>query len=566
MTRAADRPPPATLVEVLDAAAELAPERGATVFDARGRNPERRGWADVREAARAAAARLARHGVGAGDVVLLSLGTSWELLDLWFGSVLRGALPVNLAPAGSMGTGESQLERTDEVARRLGARLFACSAATRELLEPHAALAAVAATPEELTALEPAPGFRPHAPAPDDLAFLQLTSGSTGHSRAVAVPHAAVVHNNAATAEILGRATGAPVETWAEGVVSWLPLHHDMGLVGMLLASLHARVELSLLPPRAFLARPELWLRELCAAGGCVTAGPNFAYQTCVERVDPDALEGDLAGCRVALCGAEMVRPETMAAFTDRFAGRGFDARAVRPCYGMAETTLAVTCDAGGRGVRTRAVPGGSRSDTGASEVVCVGEPLSGLDVRVCAPDGRDLGEDAVGEVRVRGPSVFAGYFGDPEATAEALRDGWLCTGDLGFLSGGELHVTGRLKDLIIVRGQNVMPHELEWCAESAAGGGGASRAGAFAVPAGAEGEAAVVVCEVAPVDPARLAELERDVRVRLGRETGLVPADVVLVRRGQIPKTTSGKVQRRRLRELYLEGALERLVPSRAT
>jgi len=204
----------------------------------------------------------------------------------------------------------------------------------------------------------------------------------------------------------------------------------------------------------------------------------------------------------------------------------------------------------------------GAAADSAAmslAEVVCVGAPLDGLEVRVSGPGG-ELPDGEIGEVCARGPSIFAGYYNDPEATAETLEDGWLHTGDLGFVDGGELYVTGRIKDLLIVRGNNVMPHEIEWVAESVTGGGGALRSGAFSVARGAQGEEVVVVVEVDHRERERLGELGREIRQKIGRSLSLPVADLVFVRRGKIPKTTSGKVQRRELRDRYLRGEVVRL------
>lgn len=243
-----------------------------------------------------------------------------------------------------------------------------------------------------------------------------------------------------------------------------------------------------------------------------------------------------------------MVRPETCADFAALAAGAGFRPEAFVPCYGLAEATLAVTYDLDGRGVRTR------------RGAVAVGRPVADTELKIAAPDGRALPDGATGEILVRGPGVFDGYWEDPAATAEALVGGFLRTGDLGFVEDGELHVTGRIKDVLILRGHNLMPHELEWHAEAVAAGGGSLRAGAFSVEDGARGEQAVLAMETLERDPTRLGEMEREIRNRVGRDLGLVPADVVFVRRGRIPKTTSGKVRRAELRAAYLAGTLERI------
>jgi acyl-CoA synthetase (AMP-forming)/AMP-acid ligase II len=335
-----------------------------------------------------------------------------------------------------------------------------------------------------------------------------------------------------------------------------------MGLVGCLFFSLHCGFDLHLMPPEAFLARPEAWLRGLAAGGATITAAPNFAFRLCVERAAPERLEGlDLSGWRHAMVGAEMIRPDTMAAFAEAFGASGFRPSTLRPCYGLAEGTLAVTFDGRGEGVRSTRPPESAELDAAsAAEVVSTGEPVIDTEVVVAGPDGRALPEDRVGEVRVRGPGVFAGYWQDEAATAEALQDGWLATGDLGFLRDGELYLVGRRKEILIVRGENLMPHELEWIAEAVVGSGGACRAGAFSIESAEAGEEPVVVVEVPDPGAGGLEGLERAVRTRVGQELGLPLADVLLVKRGAVPKTTSGKVRRRELRRRYLAGELTRL------
>jgi acyl-CoA synthetase (AMP-forming)/AMP-acid ligase II len=416
-------------------------------------------------------------------------------------------------------------------------------------------------TPDQLAA-QATLEVSPPRPEPDDVAFLQLTSGSTGRPRAVMIPHRGAVHNNLASDEAIGAPWGGLASTWAEAMVSWLPLHHDMGLVGCLLQSMTCGLDLWLFNPSTFLARPQLWLEELGRRGSTFAPAPNFGYHLCAQQVSEGVLDGvDLSGFRAAMVGAEMVRPETLAAFSRLTAESGFPASAFRPCYGLAEATLAVTFDVEGQGARTRPRPEGAGDGIGSSEVVSVGRPIAGTKILIAAPDGSRRPDGEVGEVRVQGPGVFAGYYRDEAATAENLRDGWLLTGDLGFLHDGELYLTGRSKDLLILHGHNVMPHELEWAAESAAGGGGSERSGSFSVDS-PEGEVAVVVVETREREPEGLGALERRVRLEVARALSLPLADVVLVRRGRIPKTTSGKVQRRELRRRYLDGELERLLP----
>jgi acyl-CoA synthetase (AMP-forming)/AMP-acid ligase II len=335
-----------------------------------------------------------------------------------------------------------------------------------------------------------------------------------------------------------------------------------MGLLGYLLLSLLEGLDLWLLRPTTFLARPRRWLEELSRHQAAVGHGPNFGYQLCVERLDAEARAGlDLSGWRAAQTGAEMIRPQTIQGFLEAFTPCGFRPESLQASYGLAEATLAVTIDRRGQGVRWRPLPAAAMANPGDSgEVVSLGEPMLDTEVRIRAPGGRLLEEGEIGEVEVRSPGIFAGYYGDPEATAETLVDGWLRTGDLGFLDDGELYLSGRLKELLIVRGHNLMPHEIEWLAESVTGGGGTLRCGAFAVTRGGQGEEAVVVAEVQEKDPEKLAELDREIRLQVAHNLSLQISDLVMVKRGKIPKTTSGKVRRRELRAQYLEGQLEAL------
>lgn len=550
-----------TLIEALEQTARARPDRGVAIFDNRGRRYQRYTYAQILERALEAGAHLAGLGAARGEPVILSLGTSWDLIDLWLGALAVGALPVNIAPAMAMGTGSAQLNRLQDTATRLNCRLLIGSEAMRDTAAQtgFGSLHSIAATIADVRRATPRrEAVRTHKAQHDDIAFLQLTSGSTGAPKAVVIPHRAALHNTRAINQGIGSPLGGLANELLDCSVSWLPLNHDMGLVGGLLFALTHGHDLWLISPKTFLARPETWLRELGRHGKALAPAPNFAYQTCVERVSGEQLQdSDLSLWHSALIGAEMVRPETLRSFVERFAANGFEASALQPCYGLAESTLAVTFDTRGRGVRTRFVPEGAGE---VAEVACLGEPVIDTRLDIRGPDGRRLPEGEIGQVFALGPSNFAGYYGDLEASAEILVDGWLDTGDLGFLHEGELYLTGRMKDLLIIRGQNIMPHELEWCAEAVTGGGGTVRSGAFSVQRGHEGEQAVIVAELQDPDPTRIGAIARDIRVRVGRELGLPLADVMLVRRGTLPKTTSGKVQRRQLKALYLQGRLEAL------
>jgi fatty-acyl-CoA synthase len=230
------------------------------------------------------------------------------------------------------------------------------------------------------------------------------------------------------------------------------------------------------------------------------------------------------------------------------------------PCYGLAEATLAVTFDIRGQGVRTLPAPRGTDRGLALTDVVSNGVPIDSTEVVIRSPDGADIGERRIGEVTIKGPGIFQGYHLDEEATSQSLRDGWFATGDLGFLADGELYLTGRTKDVLIVHGHNLMPDELERLADSVTGGGGLMRSAAFSVAQGVEGEQAVLVVEIATNLIGRLAEIEQDIRSSIGRNLGLPIADVVFVKRGRIPRTSSGKMQRSAVRERYISNDLERL------
>ncbi len=281
-----------------------------------------------------------------GERVVVSLPTSWEWFDAWFGALHAGALPVALAPAAALGGRELMLRRVEGVVERLGAKLLVCDAALKgELARKGGRAAEVAVTPEELASAPERRGFTPPRPDPDSTAFLQLTSGSTGLPRAVRISHRAVLHHVEALDERAGAPFGMLSREVIESLVSWLPLYHDMGLVGVFYCLANG-VDLWLLPPRAFLGRPRLWLENLGSRGTTLTAAPNFGYQLSAERLSGDeAAALDLSGFRAALTGAEMIRADTLEAFSERFAAAGYDRRSFRPCYGLAEGTLAVTLD-----------------------------------------------------------------------------------------------------------------------------------------------------------------------------------------------------------------------------
>ncbi|MBG0817989.1 fatty acyl-AMP ligase [Planomonospora sp. ID82291] len=405
---------------------------------------------------------------------------------------------------------------------------------------------------------------------PDTLAYLQYTSGSTSEPRGVMLTHANLLHNE----NEIWRAIGSPTE----GVgVGWLPHYHDMGLIGMLLQPIHAGGDLYFASPVDFVMRPALWLEMISRYRAEYTVAPNFAYEWCAARVtDAQAAGLDLSSLKFALNGAEPVRTGTLRTMVRRFGPIGFGERVWAPAYGMAEATLVITATPVGRGPTIRrfdaaalerheAVPG----ETGVELVGC-GRPVT-MTVEVVDPETReDLGEGRVGEIWVRGGSVARGYWQRDEATGAAFagrtaagRGPYLRTGDLGFLLDGELYVTGRIKDVIIVKGRNLYPQDLEEAARGVHPALGVAAAFGVEPQDGPAGEHVVVVQEVRRE---RLgadgvgdgeAAVARRVQGELARAFGVASLSVVLVERGGVGRTTSGKIQRSRTRELLLTGLL---------
>jgi 1-acyl-sn-glycerol-3-phosphate acyltransferase len=398
--------------------------------------------------------------------------------------------------------------------------------------------------------------------APDDPALIQYTSGSTGDPKGVLLTHANLLANIRATA------TGIDLRP-TDVAASWLPLYHDMGLIGTWLFCVYWGVPLSLQSPLSFLARPERWLWTIHRRRVTLSAAPNFAYELCVRKISAEALEGlELSSWRCALNGAEPVSPDTLARFADRFAPYGFHRDALLPVYGLAECAVALSFPPLGRTPRVdrvarapferdgRAEPAGEGEQ--ALRFVSVGMPLAGHDVRVVGDTGSELPERTVGRIVFRGPSVMAGYYHNPAATAAiSLPGGWMDSGDLGYRSDGELFVTGRRKDLLIIRGRNLVPQELEEIAGAVEG----VRTGcvaAIGVADAAEGtERLVIIAETRSADSAQWSRMESEIVARVAEATGTPPERVVLVAPGTVPKTPSGKIQRSATKARYLAGTL---------
>jgi acyl-CoA synthetase (AMP-forming)/AMP-acid ligase II len=405
----------------------------------------------------------------------------------------------------------------------------------------------------------------------NDTAMIQFTSGSTGDPKGVVLSHRALLAN------MRGIGIGAKFRG-TDVAVSWLPLFHDMGLIGHFLGAVAWGMPLVLLPPEKFIRRPKEWLKAISKYKGACSAAPNFAYSLCAKKIKDRDLEGvDLSSWRVALCGAEPISANTVNRFIDRFSPYGFGAGTFFPVYGMAEFSLAATFPPPGRPPKFdrvdrtafegkgQAVPKAETEDEAETILwISVGMALpGGHGVRVVDTDGASLPERRVGEIEVRGPSLMDGYYNAPLATVEAMHDGWLRTGDLGYVADGELYVTGRRKEIIIKGGKNLFPQDVEIAAAKVKG----VRLGccaAFGLRNEKRGtEDMLLICETRIEDEQQRGDMKIAIRAAVLEATGATPDVILLVAPGVVPKTSSGKIQRALMRRLYVAGDLRPARPS---
>lgn len=519
-------------------------------------------YAELLQLALGLGGALRSDGLKRGDRVALVIQDPEGFLISFLGASVAGLVPVPVCPPSSFGAQEAYLATTEHVlaAAKVSAVLTTepMEAALRERAE-HIGVSRVRCWDRlqgpSLDAPEPA--------SLSDPAFMQFTSGSTSHPKGVVLTHANLAAN---TTAICGP-SGLALEPDDFGV-SWLPLHHDMGLIGMALSPISAPLNAAIMPPVLFLKRPTEWLKAIHRYRGTASFAPSFAYDLCLRRVKPaDLAQLDLSCWKVAGCGAEPVRADTLEAFARAFAPAGFDSRAFLPCYGMAEHTLAITFAARGRQLQVdeisaealvvrRRASAPRRPHERALRIVNCGKPFPGHQVRIVDEDGRVLPERAIGEIVASGPSVMQGYFGQPDSTARALRDGWLHTGDEGYLSHGELYVCGRQKDIVIVNGRNFYPEDLEWAVGELPG----VRAGnvvAFGVGGLGSGDRERVVVVVESKGKLPATELAVEVRRRIVTSVGLQVDEVVIAPPGTVQRTSSGKVKRSQLKSQFESGAL---------
>jgi len=540
-------------------------------------------FGELYEAAQRCGAELARQGVPPGGRVSLMLPTSRAFFVAYAGILLAGAVPVPIYPPFRADRIEEYAARQAAILNNAGVCLlltFRRAEAVAKLLKPRVRTLKRVLDAERMLetadkAPPPAPGALPahllgsRIRKGNDIALLQYTSGSTGNPKGVRLTHANLLANMRAVGEAVRLGPG-------DVGVTWLPLYHDMGLIGAWLTLLHYGVPLVVLSPLAFLTRPERWLWAFHKHRGTIAAAPNFAYELCVRKIADKDIEGlDLSSWRAALNGAEPVNPETLERFVQRFSNYGFRREAQLPVYGLAEASLAVTVPPLERGPKIdrvdrdkftaqgRAVP--SSDEENAISFVCCGKPVPGHEIRVVDEKGQEVPERTEGFLWFRGPSATSGYYNNEVATKELFSggpesdggDSWVNSGDRAYVAEGELYVTGRVKDIIIKGGRNLYPHEVEELAARAEG----IRKGcivAFGLTdEGAGTEKLVVVAETREAGSARRAAIAADITEKVARGLGMPPDRVELIPPGSIPKTSSGKLRREETRQLYLAGTL---------
>jgi fatty-acyl-CoA synthase len=532
-----------------------------------------------------AAAELAHRGIGRGDRVAIMLPTSREFFLTFAGTLLAGATPVPIYPPFRADRIAEYAERQSAILANAGARLlvtFREAASVAKLLKPLVPSLEGVATAETLAqSRAAAPLGQQYQARAEDLALLQYTSGSTGNPKGVMLTHANLL------AQV--RAVGEALALRSDDVgVSWLPLYHDMGLIGAWLMPLYFGLPMVILSPLAFLSRPAQWPRAFHRYRGTVSAAPNFAYELAAAKISDEDMRGlDLSSWRAALNGAEPVLPATLDRFADRFACCGFRREALLPVYGLAEASLAVTIPPVGRGPRVdrlersafalegRAIPAPPPTSTAAGSTsnppeandanvisfVSAGQPIPRHEVRIVNDRGEDAGERVEGQLWFRGPSATQGYYRNELDTAalfpQGAAAGWVNSGDRAYQAEGEIFITGRVKDIIIHAGRNLYPHEIEDIVAQVPG----VRKGcvvAFGAADPATGtERLVVVAETREHDQASRERIAQGITAQVSMAMGLPPDAVRVVPPNAIPKTSSGKLQRDAAKKLFLSGEL---------
>ena len=519
-------------------------------------------YLDLWNNAELVAAGLQHLGLAPGESVLLMLPTGREYFFAFFGILVAGGIPVPVYPPGRLKQIEEHLLRHIAIANNCLARIMVtvdeAKRFARLMHTGAAGLRHVVTMPDLLQAgREYLHAFRKPVLTRDNIAFLQYTSGSTGMPKGVVLTHANLLANIRAMAKVLG-------VTSEDVFVSWLPLYHDMGLIGAWLGSLHFACQLVIMAPLAFIAKPQRWLWAIHKYRGTLSAAPNFAYELCLRRIDAKEIAGlDLSSWRIACNGAEAVNAATITQFSERFSPYGFKAAAMLPVYGLAESSVGLAFPKPGSGFsidrikRTAFMESGKAIPAAPSEPDALafpscGEPLPGHQIRIVDAKDRELPERMEGSLQFCGPSATTGYFKNPAKTKELFHGGWLDSGDKAYMAAGSVYITGRSKDIIIRAGRNIYPVELE----EAIGRVEGIRAGNVAVFGSRSSyggtERLVVMAETRKKEEQALEEMRSAINTIVSDLTGSPPDEVVLAPPNTVLKTSSGKIRRNASREVY--------------
>ncbi|QNN66239.1 fatty acyl-AMP ligase [Sphingomonas rhizophila] len=549
----------ATLGDALDYAASG--RRGMNFHDGRGTLVRAYPYSELRDDALINARRFMTLGLAKGDRVAIVAETGPEFAACFFGAVYAGLWPVPLPLPTSFGGRDAYVDQLVVMLTSSDPALFLYPPELSEYAQAAAAKRNVPARNwDSLPEVEPSLASLPETRT-DEIGYLQYSSGSTRFPHGVAVTHHALLDN------LRAHGLGLKVED-ADRVVSWLPWYHDMGLVGCMLSPIANQISVDYLKTEDFARRPLAWLDMISRnPGTTLSYSPTFGYDICSRRMSSVTKASDrfdLSRWRIAGNGADMIRPDVMQAFVDSFADAGFKAQAFCPSYGLAEATLAVSLMPPGEGIRLELVEESELSGVGTEAqerprryraIVNCGKAVEGMEIEIRDADGSVLDDRSIGKVWVRGRSIMVGYFRDPESTAACMVDGWLDTGDMGYLSGGYIFIVGRAKDMIIINGRNHWPQDIEWAVEQLPGFKSGDIA-AFAItgPSGEETPAVLVHCRVS--DPDERGKLRDDIKERVRAITGISPV-VELIPPRTLPRTSSGKLSRTKARNLYLSGEI---------
>lgn len=534
-------------------------------------NETHRSYQDILDGAQITATYLKNRGLQSGDKVILILMTGDEFIHSFFGTLLAGGIPVTASPPLTMGNISKYLHNLSHIVRNSEAKFMISFPRISKVI------GRVLAGDNQLTHfilakdIQREKGLNHHSPSidPEQPAFIQYTSGSTG------LPKGAVLSHRALLASVYGMHKGVDCQP-GDTTVSWLPLFHDMGLIGALFTSLYSKAHLYAMTPEAFVRDPVSWLKFITRYKASFITAPNFAYHLCASRIkDEDLFKLDFSHLRLALNGAEPVDLKTLNTFEEKFGPVGFGQTVAFPAYGMAENCLAATFPKLGERFEVeflnrtkleleRQIRPASEKDSSPYCAISVGSPIAGQEVAIEGAGGKILNENQVGEILVKSPSLMTHYYNNPEATKEILKNGWLHTGDLGFINKGRLFVTGRAKEMIIKRGRNYYPYDIERAAGQVKGVRKGCLA-AFSCQNPHSGtEDLVLVAETREKHPQVKDQIKKEITSEILGSVGIKPDRVLVVPPRSIPKTSSGKIQRLMCKQFLEDGTLVKNMPDR--